>query len=73
MPDRDASEQVIAIAGMRSIDHRPVCANRVRKSVGAENTFPRDLSSFDEMKVELEPLVDKVWRYCESTGVRGAP
>ena len=55
----------------RGIDHRPVCANRVRKSVGAENTFPRDLSSFDEMKAELEPLVDKVWRYCESTGARG--
>ena len=55
----------------RGVDHRPVCANRVRKSVGAENTFPRDLSSFDEMKAELEPLVDKVWRYCESTGVRG--
>ena len=55
----------------RGIDHRPVCANRVRKSVGAENTFPRDLSSFDEMKAELEPLVDKVWRYCESTGYGG--
>ena len=26
------------------IDHRPVCANRVRKSVGAENTFPLPLS-----------------------------
>jgi DNA polymerase-4 len=55
----------------RGIDHRPVNANRVRKSVGAENTFPRDLSGFDEMKAELRPLVDKVWRYCESTGVRG--
>jgi DNA polymerase-4 len=55
----------------RGIDHRAICANRVRKSVGAENTFPRDLSSFDEMKAELETLVDKVWRYCGSTGVRG--
>ena len=55
----------------RGIDHRPVNANRVRKSVGAENTFPRDLSSFDEMKAELRPLVDKVWRYSESTRVRG--
>ena len=24
-----------------------------------------------EMKAELRPLVDKVWRYSESTGVRG--
>ena len=55
----------------RGVDHRPVCADRVRKSVGAEDTFPRDLATFAEMKAELEPLVDKVWRYCESTGVRG--
>jgi DNA polymerase IV len=55
----------------RGIDHRPVLANRMRKSVGAENTFPRDLTSLDEMKAELAPLVDKVWHYCDSTGVRG--
>ena len=54
----------------RGIDHRPVCADRVRKSVGAETTFSRDLASFDEMKVELAPLIEKVWRYCASTGVR---
>ena len=54
----------------RGIDHRPVCPDRVRKSVGAENTFPRDLTSLDDMRVELERLVDKVWHYCESTGVR---
>jgi DNA polymerase-4 len=55
----------------RGIDHRPVVPNRVRKSVGAENTFPRDLTSFDEMKAELGPLVNKVWEYCTGTGVRG--
>ena len=55
----------------RGIDHRPVLANRMRKSVGAENTFARDLTSLDEMKAELAPLIDKVWRYCDSTGVRG--
>jgi DNA polymerase IV len=55
----------------RGVDHRPVVPNRVRKSVGAENTFPRDLTSFDEMKAELGPLVDKVWEYCAGTGVRG--
>jgi DNA polymerase IV len=55
----------------RGIDHRPVLANRMRKSVGAENTFARDLTSLDEMTAELAPLVDKVWRYCDSTGVRG--
>jgi DNA polymerase-4 len=55
----------------RGIDHRPIRANRVRKSVGAENTFPRDLARFDEMKAELEPLVDKIWRYCDGAGLRG--
>jgi DNA polymerase-4 len=55
----------------RGIDHRPVIANRIRKSVGAENTFSRDLTSLDDMRAELDPLVDKVWQYSESTGVRG--
>jgi DNA polymerase-4 len=55
----------------RGIDHRPVVANRVRKSVGAENTFPRDLTSLDGMRAELDPLVDKVWQHCQATGVRG--
>jgi DNA polymerase IV len=48
----------------RGIDHRPVLANRVRKSVAAENTFARDLMSLEDMKAELGPLVDKVWHYC---------
>jgi impB/mucB/samB family C-terminal domain/Tripartite tricarboxylate transporter family receptor len=55
----------------RGIDHRPILPNRIRKSIGAENTFPRDLTSFDDMRAELGPLVDKVWHYCDSTGVRG--
>jgi DNA polymerase-4 len=55
----------------RGIDHRQVIANRPRKSVGAENTFARDLTSLEEMTAELGPLVDKVWHYCENTGVRG--
>jgi DNA polymerase IV len=55
----------------RGIDHRPVLPNRSRKSVGAENTFSRDLTSLDDMRAELGPLVDKVWHYCDSIGVRG--
>ena len=55
----------------RGVDHRPVRPDRVRKSVGAENTFARDLTAFDEMVAELEPLVDKVWRHCENAGNRG--
>jgi DNA polymerase IV len=55
----------------RGIDERPVRANRIRKSVGAENTFSTDLTEFDSMVAELEPLIDKVWRHCESAGTRG--
>jgi DNA polymerase IV len=55
----------------RGIDERPVRANRIRKSVGAENTFFSDLTDFGPMAAELQPLVDKVWRHCESTGNRG--
>src|SRR3954447_18147062 len=55
----------------RGIDHRPVRPDRIRKSVGAENTFARDLFGFEEMRAELQPILNKVWRWCESTGVRG--
>ncbi|WGS17383.1 MULTISPECIES: DNA polymerase IV [unclassified Bradyrhizobium] len=55
----------------RGIDERPVRANRVRKSVGAENTFFSDLTEFDAMVAELQPLIDKVWRHCETVRSRG--
>jgi len=55
----------------RGIDERPVRANRIRKSVGAENTFFEDLTEFDAMIEALQPLIDKVWRHCEATGNRG--
>jgi DNA polymerase IV len=45
--------------------------DRIRKSVGAENTFEKDLESLEEMKAALQPIIDKVWRYCENSGVRG--
>jgi len=55
----------------RGIDHRPVRPDRIRKSVGAEVTFFRDLVEFDDMRAELQPILDKVWRWCETSGVRG--
>ena len=55
----------------RGVDNREVRANRVRKSVGAENTFSTDLTEFDAMLSELQPLIDKVWRHCEDQGTRG--
>jgi DNA polymerase-4 len=55
----------------RGIDERPVRANRIRKSVGAENTFSQDLADYEALAAELQPLIEKVWRYCETTGARG--
>jgi len=55
----------------RGIDERPVRANRIRKSVGAENTFSQDLADHEALAAELEPLIEKVWRHCETTGARG--
>lgn len=55
----------------RGIDERPVRANRIRKSVGAENTFSEDLTELSAMAEALQPLIDKVWRHCETTGNRG--
>jgi DNA polymerase-4 len=55
----------------RGIDDRPVQANRVRKSVGAENTFSEDLFTFESARDALLPIIDNVWGYCESTGTRG--
>lgn len=55
----------------RAVDERPVRPNRIRKSIGAENTFSTDLADFNAMVAELQPLIDKVWRHCEITGSRG--
>jgi DNA polymerase-4 len=55
----------------RGVDHREVRANRIRKSIGAETTFSSDLTGFEAMVAELEPLIDKVWRTCEGGGSRG--
>jgi DNA polymerase IV len=55
----------------RGIDERPVRPDRVRKSVGAENTFSVDLTTFETARDALLPLIDKVWRHCENTRTRG--
>ena len=55
----------------RGVDPRPVRADRVRKSIGVENTFPQDLFEFEAMREALRPMIDKIWRFCEGTGVRG--
>jgi DNA polymerase-4 len=41
----------------RGVDERPVCADRIRKSVGAETTFAADLFTLDEARAALDPLI----------------
>jgi DNA polymerase IV len=55
----------------RGIDERPVRADRVRKSMGAENTFFDDLTDFEAMRDALQPILDKLWRHCETAGIHG--
>jgi DNA polymerase IV len=55
----------------RGIDERRVSADRVRKSVGAETTFHADLFTPEEARAALEPLISKVWSYCECSTIRG--
>ena len=55
----------------RGVDERPVRADRVRKSVGAENTFFTDLIALGEARDALQPIIEKVWGHCEATGTRG--
>src|SRR5712692_4361195 len=54
----------------RGVDERPVRADRIRKSVGAENTFAADLFTYEAARDALQEIVDKVWRYCEGSGIR---
>jgi DNA polymerase-4 len=55
----------------RGIDERPVSADRIRKSVGAETTFDADLFTFEPARAALGPLVAKVWAYCQESTIRG--
>jgi DNA polymerase IV len=55
----------------RAIDERPVRADRIRKSIGAENTFPADLFTYEAARDQLREIIDKVWSYCERSGARG--
>lgn len=53
----------------RGIDERQVRAQRVRKSLGGENTFFADVFTFDAACEELQPILDKVWRHYDKAGL----
>jgi DNA polymerase-4 len=43
-------------------DDREVKPHRIRKSVGAENTFLTDLTSIEEIVGQLHEIAERVWR-----------
>jgi DNA polymerase-4 len=51
----------------RAIDHRPVRADRIRKSIGSENTFFRDLTAHDDLVAALTESSETVARHAERT------
>lgn len=55
----------------RAIDDRPVTPDRLRKSVGAENTFEVDTDSHDFLLDELEYLREKVLERVRKSGFTG--
>jgi DNA polymerase-4 len=55
----------------RGVDEREVDPDRIRKSIGAEDTFREDIHDLEAARAGLQPLIDKVWRYCEANDIRG--
>jgi len=66
---RAAGRQLHALA--RGEDVRPVEADRQVKSVGHEETFPRDLHDHDGLHVEIVRLSDSVGSRLRAAGVVG--
>ncbi len=56
---------------VRGIDERSVRPDRIRKSLGAENTFPTDIFTFEAACEALLPIIEKVWRIREGAEIHG--
>jgi DNA polymerase IV len=56
---------------VRLEDHRPVRPDRISKSVGAENTFDKDLYTFDEMSEELKIIAETLQVRLERKQLKG--
>jgi DNA polymerase IV len=54
----------------RGIDHNPVVANRIRKQISAEDTFPEDIP-LAETEPQIRRLAEKVWN-ASHNNARGA-
>ncbi|ASS56431.1 DNA polymerase IV [Rhizobium leguminosarum] len=54
----------------RGFDERQVKPDRVRKSVGAEDTFREDIFACDPAREGIQPLIEKVWDYCDANRIK---
>jgi DNA polymerase-4 len=55
----------------RGEDDRPVRPDRLRKSVGGERTYARDLQTSAELHAALDEIIDIVWQRVAQQGVQG--
>ncbi len=55
----------------RGQDDRPVNPDRIRKSIGAEETFSTDLEDLELLLNELWPITEEVWRRAERAHAYG--
>ena len=55
----------------RGIDPREVHPDRIRKSIGAENTYATDLRRIEDAKAALGPLAAKVWAAAQRHDAQG--
>ena len=56
---------------VRAIDHRPVNPNRIRKSIGAENTFNHNITKEAQMLEELSDIAGQVARRLQKAERQG--
>ncbi|MEQ1510045.1 MAG: DNA polymerase IV [Sphingopyxis sp.] len=63
---RNSADWLLDMAN--GIDHRPVCEDRPRKSLGAERTFDQDLTDAGALHAALAAIIDDVWRRSEKAG-----
>ena len=55
----------------RAEDHRAVNPHRIRKSIGAENTFIEDLVDMQDIKMELENISDILYERIKKSNTKG--
>ncbi len=55
----------------RAEDNRPVNPGRIRKSLGAENTFSKNVSTLEEVLQKLDSIKSTLLRRMESSGTKG--